>query len=131
MITQIDDYSYLLISLAFIIIIITYVKLNSLSFLDKMTRAELNRFQDVKRKGEIRLLKCLLAMILSTGFLMTGFPYAGLFNGASILLVWHQCYDIFKGISLLEYKVTEDWVTSEGIFKNKLEVFMKTAEEKM
>lgn len=131
MITEIDDYSYLLISLTFLIIIITYVKLNSLSFLDKMSRTELNRFQDAKSKGDVRLLKCLLAIVLSTAFYVTGFPYAGLVNGASIVLVWYQCYDIFKGISWVEYKATKDWVTREARFKTKLESFMKTMESKL
>lgn len=126
MITKIDDYSYLLIALTFLVIIITYVKLNSLSFLDKMSRSELNRFQDTKIRGDVVLLKCLLTMTLSTSFYMTGFPYAGLVNGASIILVWYLCYDIFKGISWVEYKVTKDWVVKEAKFKVKIELFMKS-----
>ena len=119
-----NNFTFILVLMSYLMVLMTYYKINNINYLDKFSRSELNRLEPVMFRGVVRLIKSFIALTLSTGLYMTGFPYAGLVLACTMLFVWHQCYDIFKGLLEVQFKVTKDWVDKRSNLENRLKMHL-------
>lgn len=128
-----NNFMIILISISYLFLITTYYKLNNISFLDKMSRSELNRFEPIKTKGDIRLVKGFIAITLTSGLHLSETLFNPLattsITGLTVLLIWYQCYDIFKGISGAEYLFMKNWVDKRGNLENRIKMYLKSIKE--